>query len=119
MTVAFYQPDFEICQLAVALAGSNSSAILFGGTDALVKRILRWQESFAAKIYFTYRAGAVQLSIFEYDQEWHMRCLKEEAREEGREEVRREVERERKRAEKAEQELEALKKELALLKEKV
>ena len=92
-----------------------------------------------AEFLTTYRAEAVQLSIFEYDQEWHMRCIEEEAREEGlktgheegfkeghekgreegRKEERQNTELERKRAERAEKELAELKKELALLKEKV
>lgn len=42
-----------------------------------------------------YRAEAVQVSIFEYDQEMHMRCIAEEAREEGRREERQNTERER------------------------
>lgn len=84
-----------------------------------------------AEFLTTYRAEAVQLSIFEYDQEWHMRCIEEEAlktgheegfkegHEKGREEERQNTELERKRAERAEWELAELKKELALLKEKV
>lgn len=67
-----------------------------------------------AEFLTVYRAEAVQLSIFEYDQEKHMRCIEEAAREEGFEEGREEgraeecrnTELERKRAEKAERELE-------------
>lgn len=77
-----------------------------------------------------YRAEAVSMTIFEYDQEAHMKLLAEESREEGREEGRRagreeerkntererqNTERERKRAEAAEEENKELRKQLALL----
>ncbi len=117
------------------------------------------EKGILAEFLTVYRAEAVQLSIFEYDQEKHMRCIedavreagREEGREEGRKagreegrkagreegrkagreegrkagreegraEERRNTEMERKRAERAERELEELKKELTLLKEKV
>ncbi len=105
------------------------------------------EKGILAEFLTVYRAEAVQLSIFEYDQEKHMRCIEDAAREAGREEgrkagreegrkagreegrkagreegraeERRNTEMERKRAERAERELEELKKELTLLKEKV
>lgn len=95
--------------------------------ELAVKECIR--DGVLVKFLTAYRAEAVQMSIFEYDQEQHMRWIAEEAREEERQNTERErqkvekerqnTQRERERAERAERELAELKKELGMLKEKI